>query len=128
MLIVREMDRLGRNAIDVAGTIERLSGMGVRVPCLAPGGVDLTSSAGKMTMGVINAVAQFGRAAVRSWLQLICRRREESAVSVRHEVEIASTWFRPHEARMMPGTGEKSGTNWLRLKLSSKQSEEPPEP
>jgi putative DNA-invertase from lambdoid prophage Rac len=35
--------------------------MGVRVHCLALGGVDLTSSAGRMTMGVINSVAQFER-------------------------------------------------------------------
>ena len=35
--------------------------MAVRVHCLALGGVDLTSSAGKMTMGVIAAVAQFER-------------------------------------------------------------------
>jgi putative DNA-invertase from lambdoid prophage Rac len=35
--------------------------MGVRVHCLALGGVDLTSPAGKMTMGVIVAVAQFER-------------------------------------------------------------------
>jgi putative DNA-invertase from lambdoid prophage Rac len=61
VLIVTKMDRLGRNAIDVAGTVERLAGMGVRVHCLALGGMDLTSPAGKMTMGVINAVAQFER-------------------------------------------------------------------
>jgi putative DNA-invertase from lambdoid prophage Rac len=61
VLIVTKMDRLGRNAIDVAGTVERLSGLGVRVHCLALGGMDLTSPAGKMTMGVINAVAQFER-------------------------------------------------------------------
>ena len=54
-------DRLGRNAIDVAITVTRLAEMGVRVHCLAPGGVDLTSPAGRMTMGVINAVAQFER-------------------------------------------------------------------
>lgn len=35
--------------------------MGIRVHCLALGGVDLTSSAGMMTMNVINAVAQFER-------------------------------------------------------------------
>ncbi|AIV77078.1 DNA invertase [Burkholderia pseudomallei] len=35
--------------------------MGVRVHCLALGGVDLTSPAGKMTMGVLNAVAEFER-------------------------------------------------------------------
>lgn len=41
--------------------LDRLEGMGVRVHCLALGGVDLTSSAGRMTIGVINAVAQFER-------------------------------------------------------------------
>ena len=61
VLIVTKMDRLGRNAIDVAQTVAKLGDMGVRVHCLALGGVDLTSAAGKMTMGVINAVAQFER-------------------------------------------------------------------
>jgi putative DNA-invertase from lambdoid prophage Rac len=48
-------------ARDVASSVKRLAEMGVRVHCLALGGVDLTSSAGKMTMGVINAVAEFER-------------------------------------------------------------------
>lgn len=61
ILIVTKMDRLGRNAIDVSSTVDRLEEMGVRVHCLALGGVDLASPAGKMTMNVINAVAQFER-------------------------------------------------------------------
>jgi len=61
VLIVTKLDRLGRNAMDVRGTVERLEAMGVRVHCLALGGVDLTSPAGKMTMQVINAVAEFER-------------------------------------------------------------------
>ena len=61
VLIVTKMDRLGRNAIDVATIVEKLSGIGVRVYCLALGGMDLTSPAGRMTMGVINSVAQFER-------------------------------------------------------------------
>lgn len=61
VLIVTKLDRLGRNAMDVRGTVERLAGEGVRVHCLALGGVDLTSPAGKMTMGVIAAVAEFER-------------------------------------------------------------------
>jgi putative DNA-invertase from lambdoid prophage Rac len=61
VLIVTKLDRLGRNAIDVATTVDRLAKAGVRVHCLALGGVDLTSPAGRMTMGVINAVAQFER-------------------------------------------------------------------
>lgn len=60
-LIVTKMDRLGRNALDVRITVERLEAAGVRVHCLSLGGVDLASPAGKMTMGVINAVAEFER-------------------------------------------------------------------
>jgi len=61
VLVVTKLDRLGRNAMDVRGTVEALDGMGVRVNCLALGNMDLTSPAGKMTMGVINAVAEFER-------------------------------------------------------------------
>ena len=61
VLVVTKLDRLGRNAMDVRATVEALAGIGVRVHCLALGGVDLTSPAGKMTMGVIAAVAEFER-------------------------------------------------------------------
>lgn len=61
VLIVTKLDRLGRNAMDVRSTVERLAADGVLVHCLALGGVDLTSAAGKMTMGVISAVAEFER-------------------------------------------------------------------
>ena len=61
VLVVTKLDRLGRDAIDVSITVAKLEKMGIRVHCLALGGIDLTSSAGKMTMGVINAVAQFER-------------------------------------------------------------------
>ena len=59
VLIVTKLDRLGRNAMDVRTTVESLEAAGVKVHCLALGGVDLTSSAGKMTMQVIAAVAEF---------------------------------------------------------------------
>jgi len=61
ILIVTKLDRLGRNAMDVRSTVDLLAKDGVRVHCLALGGVDLTSPAGKMTMGVIAAVAEFER-------------------------------------------------------------------
>lgn len=61
VLIVTKLDRLGRDAIDVSTTVRKLEELGVRVHCLALGGVDLASSAGKMTTSVINAVAQFER-------------------------------------------------------------------
>lgn len=59
VLVVTKLDRLGRNATDVRTTVDGLATDGVRVYCLALGGMDLTSPAGRMTMGVIAAVAEF---------------------------------------------------------------------
>lgn len=56
VLIVTKLDRLGRNAIDVRKTVEKLAASGIRIHCLA---LDLTSPAEKMTMQVISAVAEF---------------------------------------------------------------------
>jgi len=61
VLLVTKLDRLGRNAMDVRSTVEHLAHANIRVHCLALGGVDLTSAAGKMTMAVISAVAEFER-------------------------------------------------------------------
>lgn len=61
VLVVTKLDRLGCNAMDVSATVNKLAEFGVRVHCLALGGVDLTSSTGKLTMNVINAVAEFER-------------------------------------------------------------------
>jgi putative DNA-invertase from lambdoid prophage Rac len=47
--------------MDVRQTVETLAENGIRVHCLALGGVDLTSPAGKMTMQVLSAVAEFER-------------------------------------------------------------------
>ncbi len=61
ILVVTKLDRLGRNAMDVRSTAERLEKSNIRLHCLALGGVDLTSPAGKMTMGIITVVAEFER-------------------------------------------------------------------
>lgn len=61
VLTVTKIDRLGRNAMDVRATVDRLEALGVRVHCLALGGVDLTSAAGRMVMTVICAMAEFER-------------------------------------------------------------------
>ncbi len=61
ILVVAKLDRLGRNAMDVRATVDRLAALGVRVHCLALGGADLARAAGKMTMQVIAAVAEFER-------------------------------------------------------------------
>ena len=61
VLVVTKLDRLGRNAMDVSATVDKLTELGVRVHCLQLGGVDLASSTGKLTMQVLNAVAEFER-------------------------------------------------------------------
>jgi putative DNA-invertase from lambdoid prophage Rac len=61
VLVVTKLDRLGRNAMDLRATIVHLEASGVRVHRLALGSMDLTDPAGKMTMGVIAAVAEFER-------------------------------------------------------------------
>lgn len=61
VLVVTKLDRLGRNAIDVSSTVSKLENIGVKVHCLQLGGIDLTSSAGKMTMGIVNTMAEFER-------------------------------------------------------------------
>ena len=70
-MVVTKLDRLGRDAIDVRMTIKSLARVGVRVHCLTLGNVDLTSPTGKMTMGVLSAVAEFER-------DLLLRRQEKS--------------------------------------------------
>jgi putative DNA-invertase from lambdoid prophage Rac len=59
VLVVTKLDRLGRSAADVRSTVEALAASGVRVHCLALGGADLTSAAGRLTMQVLAAVAEF---------------------------------------------------------------------
>ena len=61
VLVVTKLDRLGRNAMDVRQTVEQLAADGVRVHCLALGDMDLTSSAGKVTMGILSIMAEFER-------------------------------------------------------------------
>jgi putative DNA-invertase from lambdoid prophage Rac len=65
VLVVTKIDRLGRNVIDVRSTVDQLAERGVRVHCLALGGADLTSAAGKMVMSVLGAVAEFERDLLR---------------------------------------------------------------
>ena len=86
VLVVTKLDRLGRNAMDVRATVEGLTGMGVRVHCLALGGVDLTSPAGKMTMSVIAAVAEFER-------DLLIERTQSGLLRAKAE---GKTLGRPH--------------------------------
>ena len=101
VLIVTKLDRLGRNAMDVRATIEALAAAGVRVHCLALGGVDLASSAGKLTMGVINAVSEFERDLIVERTQAgLKRAKAAGAVLGRRSVLDGATQAKIRECRL----------------------------
>ena len=60
-LIVSKLDRLGRDAIDVLATVRLLEGAGCSVRVLQLGDLDLTSSAGKLVLSTLAAVAEMER-------------------------------------------------------------------
>jgi DNA invertase Pin-like site-specific DNA recombinase len=59
--VVTKLDRLGRDAPDVLATIKALAALGVEVIVLQLGKLDLTSSAGKLMLAMLAAVAEMER-------------------------------------------------------------------
>lgn len=103
-LIVTKLDRLGRNALDVLASVDRLETMGVRVHCLALGGVDLTSPAGRMTMTILSAVAQFERDLIIERTQAGLARAKSAGVKLGRRPKLSQSEI--IEARAMLLAGE----------------------
>lgn len=60
-LVVSKLDRLGRDALDVQSTVRMLAERRIQVIVLQLGTVDLTSSAGKLMLAMLSAVAEMER-------------------------------------------------------------------
>jgi putative DNA-invertase from lambdoid prophage Rac len=60
-LVVSKLDRLGRDAHDVGGTIKHLASRSIKVIVLQLGALDLASPAGKMMLSMLAAVAELER-------------------------------------------------------------------
>jgi len=60
-LVVAKLDRLGRDAQDVGATIKTLAKRKIEVIVLQLGKLDLTSSAGKLMLNMLAAVAEMER-------------------------------------------------------------------
>lgn len=61
-VVVKELSRLGRDAIDVMTTVKTLSDRGIKLVVLQLGNLDLTSPSGELMVNVIAAVAQMEKA------------------------------------------------------------------
>lgn len=60
-LVVSKLDRLGRNAQDVGATIKALAARKIEVIVLQLGKLDLTSTAGKLMLTMLAAIAEMER-------------------------------------------------------------------
>lgn len=68
-LVVLKLDRLGRDTIDVTSTVRDLGAQGIRVISLDLGDIDLTSTTGKATMGIMAVIAEMERDRIRERTQ-----------------------------------------------------------
>ena len=60
-LVVAKLDRLGRDASDITATVRSLSAAGCGVRVLQLGDLDVTSTAGKLVLATLAAVAEMER-------------------------------------------------------------------
>lgn len=58
-LVVTRLDRLARSVIDLHQIVEKVSEKGAAFRVLQQSGIDTSTSTGKLTMGVLAAVAEF---------------------------------------------------------------------
>ncbi|VWX52968.1 Integrase-like protein y4lS [Novosphingobium sp. 9U] len=58
-LVVTRLDRLARSVGDLHAIMGRLTAEGVSFRCLQQGGVDTSSSTGKLMLAILGAVAEF---------------------------------------------------------------------
>lgn len=77
-LIVSKLDRLGRDSVDILATVRDLEGMGCSVRVLQLGDLDLTSSAGKLVLSTLAAVAEMER-------DILVERTHAGLARARHE-------------------------------------------
>lgn len=86
-LIVNKLDRLGRDQLDVQQAIKALQAKGVGIIVLQLGKTDLASSAGRLIVSVLAAVAQMERDLIRErTLAGLARARQEGRKGGRPKV------------------------------------------
>ena len=97
---------LGCNVMGLASTVStvaKLVELGVRAHCLALGRVDLTSSTGKLTMNVLNAVAEFERDLLVERTQAGLSRAKSEGKTLGRSLSLTEDQRRAVERRLLEG-------------------------
>lgn len=63
-IVVSKLDRLGRDAVDILNTLDLLKQMSVQIVVLQLGKLDLNSSAGRLMLTMLSAVAEMERSLI----------------------------------------------------------------
>lgn len=79
-IVVAKLDRLGRNALDVLGTLDCLKSQKLRIIVLQLGMLDVTSPAGKLVIGCLAAVAEMEMDLLKERIHSGLKRAKDSGV------------------------------------------------
>ncbi len=64
-LVTTKLDRLARSLQDLLGILQRVTAAGASFACLQQGGVDVTTSTGRLMLGILGSIAEFERELIR---------------------------------------------------------------
>lgn len=89
-VVVTKLDRLGRDTIDILNSVEKLRSFSVQIIVLQLGTLDLSSSAGKLTLNVLSAVAEMERDLIRERTQAGLARAKASGKTLGRPRKLSS--------------------------------------
>ena len=79
-LVVSKLDRIGRDCIDILQTVEYFTQRNIKLIVLQLGSIDLTSSAGKLILSCLGAVAEIERNYIVERTQLGLERAKKEGI------------------------------------------------
>jgi putative DNA-invertase from lambdoid prophage Rac len=106
-LVVWKVDRLGRSVLDALGLVQRLDDAGVRI-VITTLGVDLTTPAGRLVLGMMVQIAAFERDLIveRTHAGLAATKARGTVLGRRHTL---TTHQRAEAARLVLDEGKSLG-------------------
>lgn len=114
-LIVLKIDRLGRDAIDVLSTVNKLTQMGVKVISLDLPVPDLSRPEGKMMLGMFSVFAEFEKNRIRERTQESLDRLKAEGVKLGRP-EATETRKKVQECKAM-GLSQSATANHLKCSV-----------